>query len=255
MGLFAIERPRDPPSVPGRDRCPLRPRDRVLRGRPDGGPARLGRGLGRDRRRDGSAAAGSAARARRRPPRARADRGDQPRLPRPADLAARRGRDRRRPQLLHAQSRARADRRDRIRSGDAAPALPRRPLAARAARHLLRPGANPRGATVRRSAENVGLAPDNPGVTEEGLPFAVRGAQRGRPAKRHDDRDRGLHGRSARPAPRRRSRLLRIRGGLARGGAVERRRRGRRSRPSIAIPSSSASRPTASSISSASRPG
>ena len=113
-----------------------------------------------------------------------------------------------------------------------AAALPRRLLAARAPRRLLRPRADPGRLSPadRRQRQQRRHLPRRIRAPSRGASLSQVGRARGRSPKRRAHRGRGLRGRPRRPAAGDRSRLLRLRGRLARRCRLRRRTR-RRTRP------------------------
>ena len=121
-----------------------------------------------------------------------------------AHRAPRRGDHRRRPQLLHGQRGAAPDRRAGGGRRAAAAAVPRRVLAARTARRLLRAGADPRGVPPAASAGQRPAASSRASrdCVAGGVPYPTLGGARGRPAQRRAHRGRGLRRRPRGAAPR-----------------------------------------------------
>ena len=131
----------------------------------------------------------------------------------------------------------------------AAAALPRRRLAARASRRLLRRRADPRGPASRSPASAAASFPGEPGLRSGGLPYPRSAAREGGPRNGVLTAVEDFVAEPRAAAARRRAGVLRLRRRLARGRAVRRRARARSSTRGTATRCSSGSRPTASTTS------
>ena len=143
---------------------------------------------------------------------------------------------------------AAAHRRGRRRRRAAAAALPRRRVAARAPRRLLRPAPRSRGASPADRGGH-GAVPRRVRRAARRPALSLGGAARGRPAQRRAHRGRGLRRRARRAAARRGARVLRSRRGLAPRRALGRSGGRASSRRGTATCWSRASRPIACSTS------